>query len=187
MKTTFKLPKIIKLLMLIALVSTGVSCNDKNDKKHENKGTFDGSNSCELITADNIRSVFNLKDGMEIEQTKKLKEICYYKWQSPTQDSLRYSVRFTFSRWEQKSASDVKKTWQSQNKSVYNDRNLQKVSGVGDNASWSDQDKGQLRVTEDGYFFYISIYVKPTKKDPMETQEKIDKASALAKYVIKSM
>lgn len=184
MKNISNAPKIITFLLVFFLICLGTSCKDK---KSDYKGSYDGSNSCELITADDIRSVFNLNNTVEIEQTKKLKEVCYYKWQSSTQNSFHYSVRFTFSRWKQKSASEMNKTWESQNKSVYNDRNLQKVNGVGDKASWSDQVHGQLRVTEDGYFFYISIYVEPKNESHMKTQDLIEKTSALAKRVIEKM
>lgn len=184
MKTLFPFPKTINLILVIVFISLGTSCKDKKSNK---KGSYDGSSSCELITADNIRSVFDLGNNIEIEQTKKLKEICYYKWQSPNGEKLKYTVRFAFARWAEKSATEMDKTWKSQNKAIYKKHNLQKIPGVGDKASWSDYENGQLRVAADGYMFYISIYIKPKDKNSMDTQEMTDKAVALAKHVVKNM
>ncbi len=171
-------------LLVMSLVILASSCNDKTS---DQKGSYDNSDSCELITVSDVRSVFDLSNQVEIEQTKKHDEICYYKWQSPENPNLEYTVRFAFARWAQKSEAEMNKTWETQNKQVYSKHNLQEVPGIGDKASWSEYENGQLRVTEDGYIFYISIYVKPKNENPLNTQDLIEKTSALAKAVIKKM
>lgn len=186
MKLISKLSRITSFSLVILFMSLGISCKDKKDKD-DNIGAHKDSSGCELISSADIRLVFNLKGGIEIEQNKKLDEICYYNWAASGQEKLHYSVRFGLARWAQKGASEIDKTWEEQNETIYKEYNSQKVSGVGDKASWSDYDNGQLRVAADGHIFYISIYVKPKDENPMDTQEKIDKTSALAKRVIKKM
>lgn len=184
MKAFFKSSQFTTYSFMFFLLFLGTSCKDKASGQ---KGSYDGTSSCELISANNIRSVFNLSKEVEIEQTKNLKEICYYKWQSPDNEELQYTVRFAFARWAQKSEAEMNTTWENQNKQIYSKHNLQQVPGVGDKASWSEYENGQLRVAENGYMFYISIYVKPKNENLMDTQELIDKTSALAKEVIKKM
>lgn len=184
MKFSSKLPKITSILMLVFFVSISISCNNK---KSNEKGFYNGSSDCDLITTDDIRSIFNLNASVEIEQEKKLGEICYYRWESPQDEKMKHAIRFAFSRWEQKSTADMDKTWKKQNESVYKKHNMQNVPGVGDKASWSDYEQGQLRVTENGFIFYISLYVKSRKDNALNRQELIDKTSALAKKVIKRM
>nr|WP_299201620.1 hypothetical protein [uncultured Brumimicrobium sp.] len=186
MKSKINLIKSSALLILALSIIILTSCGGQNEKSSNQKGTYDGTNSCELINTDDIRSVFNLSNTVEVEQTKKHGEICYYKWRS-VENNLDYSVRFAFARWDKKSDEEVNKTWEKQNESTYNKHNMQVVPGVGDKASWSDYEKGQLRVAAKGHFFYISIYVSPKENDPMSTDEKIEKTSTLAKQVIQNI
>src|SRR5690606_25694430 len=134
MKKMLRSSKITSFLWVIFLVGLGASCQDKKDVS-ENKESYEGSNSCELITAENIRSIFNLGEDVEIKQTEKFRKVCYYTWQSQNEEKLHYSVRFAFARWAQKSATEIERTWANQNEAVYKEHNLQKVPGVGDKAS----------------------------------------------------
>lgn len=184
MKNISKVPKIITILSIFFLIFMFFSFKDK---KSDHIGSYDASNSCKLISDDDIRSVFHLNEGVEIVQSENFK-VCYYKWKSPNEEKLEYTVRFAYAlHWEQKSTSEMDKTWEEQNETVYKKYNIQNVPDVGDKASWSDYENGQLRVTEDGYFFYISIYVEPKNESSMKTQDLIEKTSALAKRVIENM
>lgn len=106
---------------------------------------------------------------------------------------MYYSVSLNFARGEKRTASQIDGVWKSQNEALYNRHQLQDVSGVGDKASWTVLGGGQLRVAAKGLIFYVSVSLThPTsleknKNNPKDTQVMIDKASALAKIVIKKL
>ncbi|WP_417264892.1 hypothetical protein [Brumimicrobium sp.] len=168
-------------LIIITLLFLFSSCGES---VNNSKGEFNGTDFCLMIGTDDIRSVFNLNSGVEIEQDKNLDQICYYKW---TADDINYTIRLTKAKWDQKSSAEVNKTWEKQNESNYNKYDLETVQGVGDKASWSDYEKGQLRFVADGYFFYLSLYNDSSSESPEGKQDRIDKAAQLANVIIDKM
>lgn len=201
MKIFFKLPKTLTLRMLIFLIITGVSCKDHKYQEEkvqmEDDESFAGSSKrediCQLLTEDNIRSVFELSNEIEIEQSESHETICSYGWWAPNIEHFYYSVSLNFARGGKRTNSQIDAIWKSQNEALYDRHQLQDVSGVGDKASWSKLGGGQLRVASNGSIFYVSLKLTKTtsldkdKKSPMDTQAMIDKASALAKKVIDRM
>lgn len=202
MKTTSKLPKALVFLMLVTLISTGVSCKDQNTKtdstvKIEDDENYGGSSKrediCQLFNEDDVRSVFDLSEEVEIEQTESKNAICSYGWWSPDEEYLYYSVSLNFASGEKRTHNQIDAVWEGQNEDLYNRHQLQEVSGVGDKASWSNLGGGQLRVASNGFIFYVSLTIThatsldKNKESPLDTQTMIDKTSALAKQVIKNM
>ncbi|EGV42319.1 hypothetical protein BZARG_2553 [Bizionia argentinensis JUB59] len=187
MKTISKLPKATYLLLFLFLISVATSCK----KEEKNKGSYFGSSQREdiskLITKEDIRSIFELDNDHEIEHKEKKSAISSFDWEMPSDKKLFYSVKLNFARGDRRSSSVIDKIWEGQSKSVYQEKGLQEVSDVGDKASWSTMAGGQLRVTADGYLFFVSFFVNPKKDNPLSKDEMIDKASALAKQVIKRM
>lgn len=192
------LPVTIRLLIFISIISTGLSCNHKSDKKDqkvqiENNESFAGSSKradiCQMIKEDDIRSVFDLSNEVEIKQKESKSVICSYGWEDSGKKYLYYTVSLNFARGGERTESQIDTVWENQNETVYNRFQLQDVSGVGDKASWSKLGGGQLRVASNGSIFYVSLSltVMSGNDKPMETQEMIDKASALAKIVIKQL
>src|SRR5690554_7460002 len=88
-------------LIIITLLFLFSSCGESGNNS---KGEFNGTDFCLMIGTDDIRSVFNLNNGVEIEQDKNLDQICYYKW---TADDINYTIRFTKAKWDQKSSAEV--------------------------------------------------------------------------------
>lgn len=203
MKRIFKCPKALRFLVLMTLIGTGLSCNDTKDKKdsgvqiEENDENFAGSSTrediCELFTEDDIRSVFDLSQEVEIEQSESNSAICSYGWWAPDEKYLYYSVSLNFARGGKRTNSQIDAIWEGQNKDLYNRHQLQDVPGVGDKASWSDLGGGQLRVASNGSIFYVTLTLTQTtsldknQKSPMDTQSMIDKTSALARLIIKNV
>lgn len=199
MKIPFKLPKITKLLLVVFLLSTGISCKDQKGQKDlkkqmdqmEDGDSFAGSSKrddiCQLFTEKDIRSAFDLSDTIKVKQEKTRNVICSYEWETLGKNYMVYNVSLNFARGGKRTKSQIDKAWESQNKSVYKKHKPQNVSGVGDRASWSDLGGGQLRVASDGYIFYMSFFLIPKNHNPMDTQEMIAKASTLTKQVIERM
>lgn len=200
----FKLPRIFSLLMLVFLLITGISCKDQKSQESkkdlnnqidqlEDDKNFAGSSKrediCKLLTKDDLRSVFNLSDAIKIEQKQTKKAICSYGWEASKEKFMKFSVMLNFASGGKRTANQLDKAWEKQNQTVYKKRNLQKVSGVGDKASWSDLGGGQLRVATNGYIFYVShsIMVMPGEDKPNDTQGMIEKTKTLAKKVIARM
>jgi len=194
----FKLPVTIRLLLFISIMSAGVSCNDNSDKKNqkvqiENDDSFAGSSKradiCQMIKEDDIRFVFDLSNEVEIKQKESKSVICSYGWEDSGKEYLYYTVSLNFVRGGERTDSQINTVWENQNETLYNRFQLQDVSGIGDKASWSKLGGGQLRVASNGSIFYVSLSltVMPGDDKPMEPQEMIDQASALAKKVIKRM
>lgn len=201
MKIIFNLSKITNLLLIVFILSIGISCKDQksgeieenlNDQMDqlENDESFAGSSKrddiCQLLTKDDIRSVFQLSDSIELKQEKDRDAICSYNWEASGEKFMKYTVILNFASGGKRAANQLDKAWEKQNQTVYKKRNLQKVSGVGDKASWSDLGGGQLRVASNGYIFYVShsIMVMPGENKPNDTQGMIDKTKTLAKQVI---
>jgi len=139
-------------------VSAITSCQEK--KKEENKSSHFGSSKrddiCQLITEKDIRSVFELEGQVEVKQEENRKASCFYEWSSLHEKNLYYSVGINFAKGGQRSANEINKVWEKQNKSVYKERGLQEISGIGDRASWSGLGGGQLRIAAKGYIFYVT-------------------------------
>lgn len=186
-------------MMLIFLIITGASCKDqKNQKvKMEDDENFAGSSKrediCALLKEDDVRSVFNLSNEVEVEQKESNSAICSYGWWAPNEAYLYYNVSLNFARGGKRSNSQIDGIWKSQNEAVYNRFELQDVSGVGDKASWSKLGGGQLRVVSNGTIFYVSLSLiypmsaDKNKEGPLDTQAMIDKATVFAKKVIKQL
>lgn len=187
MKTIFRLPKTINLLLVIFLLSMGISCKGQKEDDKNFAGSSKRTDICQLITKDDIRSVFELSDEIEINQKKSKNAICSYGWRTPGEKFIFYSLKLNFARGGKRTNNQIDAIWESQNKKLYNRHNLQKVSGVGDRASWSDLGGGQLRVAANGSIFYVSFSVTPKKESPMDTKAMIGNASTIAKHVIKKM
>lgn len=193
MKTFYKISNLGNLLLLLFIFSLGVSCKDQKNQENqlEDDKSFAGSSKrddlCMLINQDDIRSVFALSDEIEIEQSERKSASCSYQWKIAGEKNLYYSVMLNFASGEKRTKNQIDAAWKSQNESVYAKKNMQKVAGVGDQATWSELGGAQLRVTADGYIFYVSISVIPGAKKLLPTQELIDKASTMAKIVIDRM
>lgn len=202
MKTIFKQSRILSLFMLIFLLTTGISCKDQKSQKDENDlneqidqleddDSFAGSSKrddlCQLLTEKDVRLAFDLSEAIEIKQEKDRNAICSYKWEDPESKYLSYTVSLNFASGAKRTKSQIDKAWESQNNGIYAKHNMQPVTNVGDKASWSDLGGGQLRVASETNIFYVSFFVFPKNKNPMDTQEMIDKASTLAKKVIERM
>lgn len=204
MKIMFNLSKIPNFLLIVFILSIGISCKDQKSGKSkknlndqmdqlENDESFAGSDKrddiCKLLTEKDIQLVFDLSDTIEINQKKTRNAICTYDWEAPGKKFMNYSVSLNFARGGKRTKSQIDAAWQSQNKSVYKKHKPQKVSGVGDRATWSSLGGGQLRVAAKGYIFYVShsVMVHPTEEKPDDTQGMIDKTSTLAKKVIERM
>lgn len=193
MKNHFSLTTVGSFLLVLFIFSTGVSCKDQRNQKNqlEDDESFAGSSKrddlCNLMKEDDIRSVFNLSDEIEIEQSEDKSASCSYQWEISDEKNLYYSVTLNFASGGKRTSKQIDAAWKGQNESVYADKNLQKVADVGDQASWSELGGGQLRVASDGHIFYVSISVIPGLKKILPTQELIDKASVLAKKVIQRM
>jgi|AntDeeMinimDraft_4_1070355.scaffolds.fasta_scaffold05592_1 hypothetical protein len=192
MKSKFESPKILTFLMLIFLISTGVSCKDQKNQKSqkvriEDDESFADSNRsdeiCQLLTKDDIRSVFELDDQMKIYQEKqKSNKECYYRWK-PSKKRITYFVSLNFVSGDRRTSSEIDKVWKIQS-NFTKKHNPRAVSGVGEKASWSDLYGGRLSVIAKGYVLNIFISVRPEKDSPLGDQDRIDKAKALAKQVI---
>jgi len=201
MKTIFTLPKTLRLLMLIFLLNTGISCKDQKNQKDlneqidqlEDDESFAGSSKrddiCELLKIDDIRSVFELSDAAEIDQDETKGAICSYEWEASGEKYMYYTVSLNFARGGNRTSSQIDAIWEDQNKKLYERHELQEVSNVGDKASWSKLGGGQLRVAANGYIFYVShsVMVMPGEDKPKDTQGMIDKTKDVAKRVIKRM
>lgn len=194
----------ISSLLLIIIMTIGVSCKDNNDPKKqikkldqiddlEDDESFAGSSKrkdiCLLITESDIREIFALDNDVKIEQKKNRSASCTYKWESSDGNRMFYRVSLNFAKGEKRSKNQIDKIWENQNNTVYKKRELQKISGVGDKASWSDLGGGQLRVSNNGYIFYVShsIMVMPGEDKPKNTQEMINRTKDLASRVIAEM
>lgn len=201
MKTLFKLSRTTKIMLAVFLISISVSCKDKKTQKDqpkqldqieelENEESFAGSSKrkdiCQLITEEDVRGVFSLSDNVEIKQKKNRSSSCSYDWEATGEKFERYTVLLNFAKGKKRTNSQIDKIWENQNSTVYKNRELQKVSGVGDKATWSNLGGGQLRVSSDGFIFYVShsVMVMPGKDKPNDTKAMIDKAKKLAKLVI---
>lgn len=204
MKIIFNLSKITNTLLVVFVLSVVISCKDQesqDEKKDlndqidhlEDDKSFAGSSKrddiCKLLTKDDLRAVFNLSDAIEIEQKETKNAICSYDWEASGEKFMKFSVILNFASGGKRTANQLDKAWEKQNQTVYKKRNLQKISGVGDKASWSDLGGGQLRVAADGYIFYVShsVMVMPGEDKPKDTQGMINKTKTLAKQVIERM
>lgn len=160
------------------------------EQEEKNQGNYMGSSQRDdidqLLTKDDIRSTFELADQVEIEHNVKRSAISSFDWESPEQERLFYSVKLNFARGDRRNNSQIDNVWESQNK-MYKKHNPQEVSGVGEKATWSELGGGQLRVTANGYIFYVSFFITPKKENPLTTQQMIDKTSAMAEIVINRM
>src|SRR5690554_4498482 len=72
MKSKINLIKSSALLILALSIIILTSCGGQNEKSSNQKGTYDGTNSCELINTDDIRSVFNLSNTVEVDRLKSM-------------------------------------------------------------------------------------------------------------------
>ena len=143
MKTVLKSPKILSVLMLFFLITTGVSCKDQKSEKNlkdqvdqfEDDDSFAGSSKrddiCQLLTKDDIRSVFELSDAIELKQEEDRNAICSYDWEASSEKFMRYSVILNFASGGKRTDSQIDKAWEQQNKTVFAKRKMQSVSGVG--------------------------------------------------------
>lgn len=199
MKTIFKLQKSVALLMFFSLFILGASCNDKKSEKNlkdqidklEDDENFAGSSKrediCELLNKDDIMEVFALSEENELKQKSSHGTICQYDWSINKGTMTLFSASLNFARGGQHTNSQIGAIWEGQNNGVYKKWNPKEVSGVGDKASWTDLGGGQLRVTADGYIFYVSLSIMYGNKDLMDKNEKIEKTKILAKRVIERM
>lgn len=192
MKTIFELPKMLNFLMIVLLTSTGVSCKDQKNQEDQKVQIEEGASSaaanrpdeiCQLLTEDDIRSVFELNEEVKINQEKqKSNKKCYYSWK-PSKTRISYFVNLSFVSGDRRTSSEIEEVWRVQS-TFSQEHNPREVSGVGDKASWSDLYGGRLSVMAKGYILNIFISVVPEKKSPLSDQERIDKAKVLAKKVI---
>jgi hypothetical protein len=166
MKTAFTLSKITNLMLVFFLISTGISCKDQNNQKTkiEDDMSFAGSskrdNICQLIDKEDVQSIFGLSDEISIKQKESKSAVCSYEWTAKSEKILVYTLMLNFARGEKRNNSQIDAVWKGQNTGVYSKHNLQKVSCLGDKASWSDLGGGQLRVAANGYIFF---HYQPTK------------------------
>ena len=194
------IPKIINLLLIILLIGASTACKDHKASKInstapinklEDDKSFAGSSKrediCNFFDKEDVRLAFDVSDEIEIEQKESKSTICSYDWIANRETMLVYSLSLNFARGEKRSNGQIDAVWKSQNTGVYSKHNLQKVSGLGDKASWSDLGGGQLRVAANGYIFYVSLMALPSKNNPLSKKDMIDKTSVLAKQVIKRM
>lgn len=199
MKNKFKFQKTVALLMFFSLFIIGVSCNDKKSEKNlkdqidnlEDDGNFAGSSKrddiCELMNKDDIMDVFGLSEENELEQKSSHGTICSYDWRVNKEEPTFFTASLNFARDGKHTDSQIDAIWKGQNDGIFKKHHPEKVSDVGDKASWSDLGGGQLRVAEDGYIFYVSLSIMYGNKNMMDKKEMIDKTKILAKRVIERM
>ncbi|TYB79778.1 hypothetical protein [Bizionia myxarmorum] len=187
MKTLAKLPKVTQLLLFLFLISVASSCKEEEKNKGSYLGSSQRDDISKLITETDIRTIFDLNKDIEIEHKEKKSAISSFDWKMPSEHKLFYGVKLNFARGDRRSASEIEKIWEFQNEKVYKKNGFQEVSGVGDIATWSKIGGGQLRVSNNGYIFFVSFFVTPNKDNPLSTDEMIDKTTALAQQVVKKM
>lgn len=172
-----------KWLLVLSLLFLATACKDGKKSTPENKsGSAERTDLCELLNEDLIKTTFNLSSEVVLKKDDG-KNICSYEW---SVNDGWYSISLNFARGGQRSDSSAQAVWESQNKGIYADKNMQEVTGVGDKATWSNLGGSQLRVLYDGYIFYISLMDYPD--DPaMTTQKMIEKLTLIAEGVIEQL
>lgn len=152
----------------------------------------------ELLTEEMVRRVFGIADKVDVKQYFS-DYILSYKWKGNTSGNnliQTYSVGINFSASKPMSKEAVDVIWESQNKNLYKNKNLQNVTGIGYKASWSTLGGGQLRVATDSDIFYLSITSHEMDKTDLtgtmnnkawETSYMIDKGKILAQEIISKL
>lgn len=157
------------------------ACGSGNESEPKT-GSDERGDLCELLNEDLVRETFELSADIVLEKDDD-DIICSYDWKVEATNIIFYSVSLNFASGGQRDDAAAQAVWESQNESIYKDKNLQEVPGVGDQATWSTLGGGQLRVLADGYIFYVSLSAYP-RESAMPTPEMIEIASTIAKAVV---
>lgn len=173
----------MKKLLVIALGSLLLSACDKSSNSAEKASQLDESidqikkidpkkgaeiessvgklaqatgrdNLCELLTPQLVRSVFALSEDMKLDNEDST-VICSYTWE---QDGRTFDASLNFSNAKPMSASEAKAQWDKlKAMPLMVEKDLGPVTGVGEQAIWSDVAGGQLRVLAKGNLFYVNV------------------------------
>lgn len=169
-------------LSITILCAMLIACRSEKDSGAEEIALDFPGTPCELLNETLVRQTFGLPGDLSFDITDEY-DICMYGWASENASSF-YSLSLNFAPGGRRSEESVQAAWKSQNEGVYKDKDMQKVAGVGKQATWSSLGNGQLRVLAKGYIFYVTLSIYPDK-EAMETKERIEKASIIAKEIIR--
>ncbi len=139
---------------------------------------------CDLLHENLVKKIFDLPEDVTFDKTDEY-DVCMYGWSSEDTRSF-YSLSLNFASGGKRSDENAREIWDEQDKIVYKGIDMLDVHGVGQRASWSSLGGGQLRVLAEGYIFFVSFFVYP-EEEAMSTEERIDKAAAIAEEVIEDI
>lgn len=139
---------------------------------------------CDLLHENLVKKTFDLPEDITFDKTDEY-DVCMYGWASENTRSF-YSLGLNFAPGGKRSDESARVMWEEQDKSIYKDMDTLDVYDVGQRASWSSLGGGQLRVLAEGYIFFVSFYIYP-EEQAMATEERIDKAAAIAAEVIEEL
>jgi hypothetical protein len=177
------------------------SCNNKKkqektlkDAKEKVTELTGRDDLCSLLDEQTVKEVFGVPDNIDFEK-KDNERICSYSWTVEKDKSSFYQVSLNFANKQAADKEILQEMWDQQNEAVYNkkERKMEPVTNLGNTASWSNLGGGQLRVNAAGYIFFISVGAQRLEpnggglKSGMDKQEKIRKATVLARKIIKKL